>query len=200
MKFITNNSSYATLHIGYKEEYLEERVNTKFLGLQIDNHPNWMNNIEQMIPKISGACYSVKSLVYINNISTLKSIYCAYFLSLIKYGIIFWGYSSRSGKIVTLQKKTIKIMASAQPRTSCISLFKQLEILPVKCQYILSLMSFIISKQKMFKKNSSIHNINTRSKHHLHRPYSNLSCFERSAFFAGIKIFYGLPPSMTILK
>jgi len=24
-------------------------VNTKFLGVQIGNHPNWMNSIEQMI-------------------------------------------------------------------------------------------------------------------------------------------------------
>jgi len=31
MKFITKNSSHATLHIRYKEEYIEYRVNTKFL-------------------------------------------------------------------------------------------------------------------------------------------------------------------------
>ena len=61
MKFIAKNSSHATLHLGDKEEYTEERVNTKFLGLQIDNHPHWMNSIEQMIPKFSGICYAVKS-------------------------------------------------------------------------------------------------------------------------------------------
>ena len=33
MKFITMDSSPSTLHIGYKEKYLEEAVNTKFLGL-----------------------------------------------------------------------------------------------------------------------------------------------------------------------
>jgi len=60
MKFITKNSSHATLHIGIKEEYIEERVNTKFLGLQPTNHPKWMNSIEQMIPKFSGICYAVK--------------------------------------------------------------------------------------------------------------------------------------------
>jgi len=36
-------------------------------------------------------------------------------------------------------------MAGAQHRPSCRSLFKQSEILPVPCQYILSFMSFIIS-------------------------------------------------------
>jgi len=36
MKFITKNSSHSKLHIGYKENYIGETVNTKFLGLQID--------------------------------------------------------------------------------------------------------------------------------------------------------------------
>jgi hypothetical protein len=52
MKFITNNSSHSTLHIGYKDKYIEEIINTKLLGLQIDNHLNWKNHIEQMIPKL----------------------------------------------------------------------------------------------------------------------------------------------------
>jgi hypothetical protein len=37
-KLITKNSSYSTLCIGYKEKYVEEVVNTKFHGLQIDNN------------------------------------------------------------------------------------------------------------------------------------------------------------------
>jgi len=51
IKFITKNSSHATLHIGYTDRYTEEMVNTEFLGLQIDNHLNWKNHVEQMNPK-----------------------------------------------------------------------------------------------------------------------------------------------------
>jgi len=99
-----------------------------------------------------------------------------------------------------LQKIIVRIMAGAQPRTLCRSLFKQLEILPVPYQCILSLMSFIISNHEILQTNSSIHNINTRNKHHLHRPNANLSCLQKITFHAGIKIFNGLPPSVTILK
>jgi len=53
MKFVTKNSSHSTLHFGYKENYIEETVNTKFIGLQIDNHINWKNHIEQMISKLT---------------------------------------------------------------------------------------------------------------------------------------------------
>jgi hypothetical protein len=41
-------------------------------------------------------------------------------------------------------------MVGAYPRTPCRSLFKKLEILPVPCQYIFSLMNFLIIK-KIFK-------------------------------------------------
>jgi hypothetical protein len=49
----------------------------KFLGLQIDNHLNWKDHIEQMIPKLSAACFAVRWMVHISNISTLKSTYNA---------------------------------------------------------------------------------------------------------------------------
>jgi hypothetical protein len=90
--------------------------------------------LKYMVPKLSGACYAVRSLYHISNINTLKSIYFAFFHSIIKYGIIFWGNSSNRKKIFTLQKKIIRIVVGAQPRTTCRSLFKKLEILPVSCQ------------------------------------------------------------------
>jgi len=49
VKFITKNSSHSALHIGYKEKYIKETGNTKFLGLQICNHLNMKNHIKQMI-------------------------------------------------------------------------------------------------------------------------------------------------------
>ena len=89
-------------------------------------------------------------------------------------------------------------MVDAQPRTSCVSLFKQLEILHVPCQYILSLLNFNINNWKIFQTNSSIHN--TKNQYHLQRPNVNQTCFQKGTFYAGIKIFNSLPGSETILK
>jgi hypothetical protein len=72
--------------------------------------------------------------------------------------------------------------------------------MPVPCQYILPLMSFIIINQEIFERNAPVHTINTRNKNHLCRPNANLSYVQNSTFYAGIKIFNRLPPSMTILK
>jgi predicted RNase H-like nuclease len=73
IKLKTNNSSHSTLHISDKEKYIEETVNTNFLGLQLDNHVNWKNHIEEMIPNLS-TFYSNRLMVHISNINTLKSI------------------------------------------------------------------------------------------------------------------------------
>jgi len=37
-------------------------------------------------------------------------------------------------------------------------------------------MSFIINNQENFQMDTSVHSINTRNKHHLHRPSANLTC------------------------
>ena len=61
-------------------------------------------------------------------------------------------------------------------------------------------MSFFIGNQEKFQTNSSVHNINTRNKHNLHRPVANLSCFQKGASYSGIRIFNSLPRSITNLK
>jgi hypothetical protein len=94
IKFTTINVPQCPLSIGYNDKYIEESAQTKFLGLQIDNHLNCKNNIDQLIPKLSGACYAVRSLLCISNTGMLKSIHFAYFHSLMK--------------VFTLQKKTVK--------------------------------------------------------------------------------------------
>jgi hypothetical protein len=56
-------------------------------------------------------------MLHINNIDTLKSIYFAYFHSLIKYGIISGSNSSDSKKVFILQKKIIRIVMGVKPVT-----------------------------------------------------------------------------------
>jgi len=45
IEFIIQNPSHSTLHIGYKEKYVEETMFKKFLSLQIVNHINWKHHI-----------------------------------------------------------------------------------------------------------------------------------------------------------
>jgi hypothetical protein len=51
---------------------------------------------------------------------------------------------------------------------------------------------FIINKQEHFQTNSAVHSVNTRNKNQFHRPIANLLCFQKDAYFVGIKIFNSL--------
>jgi hypothetical protein len=52
IKFTTVNVPQCPLSIGYNDKYIKESAQTKFLLLQIDNHLNWENHIDQLIPKL----------------------------------------------------------------------------------------------------------------------------------------------------
>jgi hypothetical protein len=58
------------LSTGYERKYVGESVNMKFLGLQTEKHHNWTNNIDELIPKLSGAFYAVRSKFHVSNTDT----------------------------------------------------------------------------------------------------------------------------------
>jgi len=72
MKFVPNNLPYCALTIGHKDKYIEEAVHLKFLGIQIDDHLNWKNHIDQIVPKLSAACHMVRQMCHICNNNNLK--------------------------------------------------------------------------------------------------------------------------------
>jgi hypothetical protein len=135
-------------------------------------------------------------MLHITNTEIHKSIYFAYFHSIIKYGIIFCDNSSNSKKIFILQKESIRIMAGVRSRNSCRGLFKRSKILPLSHEYTISLMNFNGNNQEHFQTNTAAYSVNTKNKHHLNRSTAYRSCFQKSAYYTGIKIFNSLPSSL----
>jgi len=70
-------------------------------------------------------------------------------------------------------------MPGAEPRASCGGLFRKLEILPIPCQYILSLVLFILDNPNNFQAVSEVHGPHTRSKNQLFIPSTNLTSGEK---------------------
>jgi len=81
---------------------------------------------------------------------TLKSVYYEYFHSVTKYGIILGGNSSYSGKYFTLKRKSSKLWLLHSPEPHVEVDFINQEILPVPCQYKLSLINIINYDQEKF--------------------------------------------------
>jgi len=73
IKFTPKTTAHAPLDIYYKDNVIDEVKSTKFLGTLIDNHKNWNNHVEHILPKLSAACFSKKEFN-----SPFKSGYFAY--------------------------------------------------------------------------------------------------------------------------
>ena len=78
-------------------------------------------------------------------------------------------------------------------RDSCRILFKKLKILPLRSQYLLSLLMFVVNNRDPFLINSEIHNISTRHSSNFHLTSANLDIYQKGAYFLGSKVFNSLP-------
>jgi hypothetical protein len=91
------------------------------------------------------------------NLDILHMVYFASFHSVLQYGTIFWGNSTHAHQVFKLQKRVDGVMSGVGPRFSCRSFFRTLNILPNACQYIYSLMLYIVDNQKDFLTNACVH-------------------------------------------
>ena len=153
-----NNASKFTsvTEIKCEDERMSIAIETKFLGLYINNL-SWKTHIGSIKNKLSSACYVMRLVKPYVTANTLNVIYYSYFRFIMTFGLIFLGKSPNSIKILRLEKKIIRIMMGSRSRDSCGKLILNLEILPLPSQYILSLLLFMIRNQNQFQVNSEIH-------------------------------------------
>jgi hypothetical protein len=93
VQFMTKDTHINEIPISYKNTFILNTSNTKFLGLVIANSLSWKDHITQLIPKLSKACYVLRNIRPFMSQDALKTVYHSYLHSLISYGIIFWGNS-----------------------------------------------------------------------------------------------------------
>jgi hypothetical protein len=123
---------------------------TKFLGLIIDSTLPCKDHVTEIIPKLNKACYIVRTVTFLRSPEVLRMVYFSYFHSIMSYSIIFWGNFHHSVKIFKIQKRIIQIITNSNRYDTCRPLFKQLRILPLPSQYILSTLLFVIKNKNLF--------------------------------------------------
>jgi hypothetical protein len=72
------------------------------------------------------------------------------------------------------------------------NIFKKLQILPLTSQYMLSLLMFVVQNKNLFLTNNENHNLDTRQRNNLYLPQTNLTIYQKGAYYSGIKIFNNL--------
>jgi hypothetical protein len=84
-------------------------------------------------------------------------------------------------------------MTGHENRSSCRNIFKQLRILPLKPQYIYSILLFVSKNWNYFIINYDTHNLQTRQSNNLFPPISTLTLYQKGVYCTGIKLFNKLP-------
>jgi hypothetical protein len=128
MQFISKNKILNNLNIEYNNKMIIQANFVKFLGLTVDFTLSWKQRIDTIIPKLNKACYIIRRLKLHLSTTVLKMVYCAFFHSVMSFGLIFWGNSTNSRCVFKLQKRVIRIIMGAKNRDSCREFFKLLKI------------------------------------------------------------------------
>jgi hypothetical protein len=93
--FTTKNSHQIDLDISFANKLISKALDTKFLGIHVDSTLSWKTHFEQIIPKLSAACYAMRSIKTFMSQETLKMVYYAYFHSIVNTIRIITGWRSR---------------------------------------------------------------------------------------------------------
>ena len=91
-------------NIKYLEENVEETDVIKLLGLSIDGNLTWKNHTEQLTKKVNSFAYALFQLSHVAKRETVLIAYHGYVVSLLRYGIIFWGNSTNKQDVFIAQK------------------------------------------------------------------------------------------------
>ena len=163
------NSPRCVISIGYKEKHLEDTVNTKFLGLQTDNHLKWKNHFDQVNSTLSGACYAVRSTFHFSKIMPFKSTILLIFT--------LWQSMEQYAGVIC---STVERYLLYKRKLLYWWLIKNLELhvemywVNKRCYLFHANMNFNINNQENFQTYSSVHNINIGKNHYLPRPNDSL--------------------------
>jgi hypothetical protein len=94
--------------------------------------------------------------------------------------------------VFKLQKRVVRIMKGCGPSDSCRKHFREPSILPLRSQYIYSLMIFVVKNMEMFDTNKSHYDINTRHNMDIHMTQVNLVIYGKGVYHMAVRLYNSL--------
>ncbi|KAG7308208.1 hypothetical protein JYU34_006878 [Plutella xylostella] len=145
-----NNIDSSDLNIAWEGKPIASTDSAKFLGVQIDCHLNWKEQIDIICTKLYKFSYALYMLSKVVNQNTVLTAYHAYVVSTLRYGIIFWGNSTDRDRAFKAQKRCVRAICRLKQRDSCKLYFKKLSILTLTSLYIFEVAIFVKCNMSLF--------------------------------------------------
>ena len=123
-----NISFSESIQIYVDNELIREVKNQKLLGITIDKHLTWNQQIDIVSLNITRRITLLKLLSKYVGKQSLNQYYNSYILPIIDFGCMIWGRCSdaHTNRLLKLQKRAARIILQADILTPSKSMFKEL--------------------------------------------------------------------------
>nr|CAI5860696.1 unnamed protein product [Callosobruchus analis] len=142
---------------------------TKLLGVVLDSRLIWQPHIEQLCSRLPSQVFALRQLSPVMPKQALREVYFGIIHNHICYGILLWGGSTKSNRVFVLQKRAVRVLDGIQQDVSCRESFKNFNVLPLPCIFILESLVSTHRNCNNLLRHSDIHNYNTRTAGNLTR-------------------------------
>jgi hypothetical protein len=179
----------------------------KFLGLHLDENLNWKDHIEICKSKISSSIYAINRVKHIIPKKYLRTLYFTMIYPYLTYCIPIWGstYNVHKNKLVTIQKRIVRIISGAKYNDHTNMLFCQLHILKLDDIYRLQVAKLVFKHKlnmlplplrSLFVSNSDRQTIRTRQFNDLYVKKCRTTLATQHVSSKGPQIWNSLPAGM----
>lgn len=200
MQFCNSKATKENISIEHTGEKLEEVTETKFLGLMLDSHCEWKCHVDSVCTKINKFVYALRRVSQTVSLQAAKEAYHGYVDSTLRYGIVLWGNCTEMDTAFKIQKRCIRAMFGLRQTDSCRPYFKENDILPLPCVYILEVCIFVFNHKYLFQNQQDVSKRTLRSRYQnkLYKPFVNLTLTSKNCFIMCINIFNKLPDTFKV--
>ena len=134
----TRGGVKSPINLQLNKENINYKSEVKFLGVWLNETLKWDHHVQYLTKKLGKVCFAIRIIKNVADLNTVKTLYFSSYQSLLTYGIIFWGNSTKSKEIFILQKKVVRIIVGAKLFEPCRKRFRKFGIPLFLCLYFLS--------------------------------------------------------------
>ena len=133
------------LNLKIDDQEITQVTSTKFLGVIIDQKLSWQEHINYVHSKLSKTIGIIRRASFILDRPTLRSLYFSLSYPYLSYCNIVWGstHPSKVQKLITCQKKLIRVISKAQYLAHTEPLYHDLGILKLEQINVFQIASFM---------------------------------------------------------
>ena len=168
---------------------LDRATTIKYLGVQIDCNLNWIDYTDLLSRRTRKLIPIFRNVRNVLDSKTIKTVYFALGQTLITYGIVGWGSSTRKAMepVNKAQKALLRTMANRPYRYPSNQLFTELRLLDVRQLYILTALTHFHKDMTKHQTRSHTYMTRQRQANTLLLPKQHTTFGQRHYLFHGPK-------------